>query len=110
MAVQARPSSESSTGVARHAIPVLGVTHLRRAERVCAGEDCWTPFQVTHEPAARQDAPITPPLNRRALLWVVLLARLPSWAAEAAGRVIGVIVGHTIDVLTARFETLRIWR
>lgn len=51
---------------------------------------------------------MAPPVSRRALLGLVLLAQLPAWAAEATGRVIGVIDGDTIDVLTARFETLRI--
>ncbi|MEN9418854.1 MAG: hypothetical protein RI988_2474 [Pseudomonadota bacterium] len=51
---------------------------------------------------------MTPPVSRRALLGLVLLAQLPAWAAEATGRVIGVIDGDTIDVLTAKFETLRV--
>jgi endonuclease YncB( thermonuclease family) len=51
---------------------------------------------------------MTPPVSRRALLGLVLLAQLPAWAAEATGRVIGVIDGDTIDILTSRFETQRI--
>jgi endonuclease YncB( thermonuclease family) len=39
-------------------------------------------------------------------LW--LAAQLPAQAVEVTGRVVGVIDGDTIDVLTPRFETLRV--
>lgn len=51
-------------------------------------------------------------LTRRLLLGVPLglwlAAQLPAQAAEVTGRVVGVIDGDTIDVLTARFKTLRV--
>ena len=51
---------------------------------------------------------MTPTVSRRALLGLLLLAQLPAWAAEATGRVLGVIDGDTIEILTAKFETLRV--
>jgi endonuclease YncB( thermonuclease family) len=38
----------------------------------------------------------------------MLLAPLPGQSAQAAGRVVGVIDGDTLDILTAGFETLRV--
>ena len=51
---------------------------------------------------------MTPPATRRAFLALVPLAQLPAWAAQATGRVVGVIDGDTLDILTAGFETLRV--
>jgi endonuclease YncB( thermonuclease family) len=51
---------------------------------------------------------MAPPVNRRAFLGLVLLAPLPSQSAQATGRVVGVIDGDTLDILTAGFETLRV--
>jgi endonuclease YncB( thermonuclease family) len=56
---------------------------------------------------------MSPTLNRRGVLGLVivgqvLLAQLPARAAEVTGRVVGVIDGDTIDVLTSKLETLRV--
>jgi endonuclease YncB( thermonuclease family) len=51
---------------------------------------------------------MAPPATRRAFLGLVLLVSLPSQAAQATGRVVGVIDGDTLDILTAGFETLRV--
>jgi endonuclease YncB( thermonuclease family) len=48
------------------------------------------------------------PVTRRAFLGLVLLAPLPGESAQATGRVVGVIDGDTLDILTAGFETLRV--
>jgi endonuclease YncB( thermonuclease family) len=51
---------------------------------------------------------MTPPVTRRAFLGLVLLAPLPGQSAQATGRVVGVIDGDTLDILTTGFETLRV--
>ena len=51
---------------------------------------------------------MAPPVTRRAFLGLVLLAPLPGQSAQATGRVVGVIDGDTLDILTAGFETLRV--
>jgi micrococcal nuclease len=51
---------------------------------------------------------MAPRVTRRAFLGLVLLAPLPGQSARATGRVIGVIDGDTLDILTASFETLRV--
>jgi endonuclease YncB( thermonuclease family) len=51
---------------------------------------------------------MAPPVTRRAFLGLVLLAPVPSQSAQATGRVVGVIDGDTLDILTASFEMLRV--
>jgi endonuclease YncB( thermonuclease family) len=51
---------------------------------------------------------MTRSLTRRAILALALIAPFPALATEVTGRVVGVIDCDTIDVLTSKFETLRI--
>ena len=54
------------------------------------------------------DARIGVLLTRRCLLGLLLALNLPAQSAQATGRVVGVIDGDTLDILTASFETLRV--
>jgi endonuclease YncB( thermonuclease family) len=47
-------------------------------------------------------------LAQRAILVLALAAYSPTWAADVVGRVVGVIDGDTIDVLTLKLGTVRI--
>ena len=47
-------------------------------------------------------------LTRRCVLGLLLALNSPAQSAQATGRVIGVIDGDTLDILTAGFETLRV--
>jgi endonuclease YncB( thermonuclease family) len=51
---------------------------------------------------------MTRPLARRVILGLALLSQVSARATEVTGRVVGVIDGDTIDLLTTKFDTLRV--